>query len=96
VVKGFEKWKRDETCSEEMKKVMNEEEDENNDDKVVSKIGFKNKVKREENSWLLTTNYSTNHVNLLVIVTSHGSLGFTNSWFQEILQSIVHKIVLHI
>ena len=61
-----------------MKIMVDEEDDENNDDKVVLKIGFKNKVKREENSWLLTTKYSTNYANFLVIVTSHGSLAITN------------------
>ena len=50
----------------------------------------------KENSWLLTTNCSTNHVNLIVIVTSHGSLAITSPWFQETIQSMTHKIVHHI
>ena len=41
-----------------------------------------------------TTNYSTNHANLLVIVTSHGSLAITNPWLQETMQNMTHKIVL--
>jgi len=48
----------------------------------------------KENSWLLTTNCSTSHANLLVIVASHGSLVITNPWLQETIQSIAHKIVL--
>jgi len=78
--------------------VVNEEGDENVDKKIINwfEIDFKNKVKWEENSWLITTMYSTNHGNLLVIVDSHGSLAFTNLWLQETFQSIVHKIVLHI
>ena len=53
---------------------------------------FWNKIK--ENSWLLTTNCSTNHANLLVIVTSHRSLAITSPWLQEMIQSMAHKIVL--
>jgi len=79
-----------------MKIMVDEEDDENNDDKVVLKIGFKNKVKGEENLWLLTTMYSTNHANLSMIVASHGSLAVTNHWLQETFQSMAHKIVLHI
>ena len=48
----------------------------------------------KENSWLLTTNFSTNHANLLVIVASHGSLAITSPWLQETIQSMAHKIVL--
>ena len=48
----------------------------------------------KENSWLLTTNCSTNHANLLVIVASHGSLAITNPWLQETIQSMIHKIDL--
>ena len=51
---------------------------------------FQNKIK--ENSWLLTTNCSTNH-DLLVIVASHGSLAITNPWLQETIQSMAHKII---
>ena len=47
----------------------------------------------KENSWLLTTNCSTNHANLLVIVASHGSLAITNLWLQEMIQRMDHKIV---
>ena len=47
----------------------------------------------KENSWLLTTNCSTNHANLLVIVASHGSLAITSPWPQETIQSMAHKIV---
>ena len=50
----------------------------------------------KENSWLLTTNCSTNHANFLVIVASHGSLAITNPWLQETMQSMAHKIALHI
>ena len=46
------------------------------------------------NSWLLTTNCSTNHANLLVIVASHESLAITHPWLQETIQSMAHKIVL--
>jgi len=48
----------------------------------------------KENSWLLTTNYSTNHANLLVIVASYGSFAITNPWVQETIQSMSHKKVL--
>ena len=48
----------------------------------------------KENSWLLTTNCSTNYANLLVIVASYGSLAITNHWLQETIQSMAHKIVL--
>jgi len=41
-----------------------------------------------------TTNCSTNHANLLVIVVSHGSLAITNHWLQETIQSMAHKIIL--
>ena len=44
----------------------------------------------------LTTKYSTNYADLLVIVTSHGSLAITNHWLQEAIQSMAHKIVSHI
>ena len=44
--------------------------------------------------WLLTTNYSTNHANLSVIVASHESLAITNPWLQETIQSMALKIVL--
>ena len=47
----------------------------------------------KEDSWLLTTNCSTKHANLLVIVASHGSLAITSSWFQETIQSMAHKMV---
>ena len=60
------------------------------DKNVVLKI--ETKEKREENSWLLTTKYSTNHANLLVIFVSHGSLA--SLWLQETIQSMAHKIVL--
>jgi len=48
----------------------------------------------KENSWLLTTNCSANHANLLVIVASYGSLAITNPWVQEMKQSLAHNIVL--
>ena len=44
----------------------------------------KNKVKRKENPWLLTTNGSTNYANLLVIVASHVSLAITSLWFKSV------------
>ena len=47
----------------------------------------------KENSWLLTTNCSVNHANLLVIVASHGSLAITNPWLQETIQNMAHIIV---
>ena len=50
----------------------------------------------KEISWFLTTNYSTNHANLLVIVASHESLAITNPWLQETIQSMANKMVLHI
>jgi len=50
----------------------------------------------KENSWLLTTNCSTNHANLLVIVASHGNLAIIDPWLQETIQSMTHKIVLYI
>ena len=40
--------------------------------------------KKKNNSWLPTTNGSTNHANLLVIVASHVSLPFTSSWFKRV------------
>ena len=43
-----------------------------------------------------TTNCSTNHANLLVIVASHGSLVITNPWLQETIQSMANKMVHHI
>ena len=48
----------------------------------------------KENSWLLTTNGSTNHANLLVIVVSHRSLAIINPWLQETIQNMNHKKVL--
>ena len=48
----------------------------------------------KENSWLLTTNCTTNHANILVIVASHGPLAITNPWLQETIQSMAYKIVL--
>jgi len=39
---------------------------------------FLKQSKRKENQWLLTTNDSTNHANLLVIVASHVSLAITS------------------
>ena len=39
--------------------------------------------KNKENSWLLTTNGSTIHANLLVIVASHVSLVITSPWFKS-------------
>ena len=55
-----------------------------------------NKVKKKENSCLLTSKYLTNQANLLVIAASHGSLVITNPWLQETFQSMSHKMVLHI
>ena len=48
----------------------------------------------KENPWLLITNCSTNHANLLVIVALHGSLAITNPWLQETIHSMAHKKVL--
>jgi len=48
----------------------------------------------KENSWLLTTNWSTNHANLLVIIASHGSLAITSPWLHQTIQSMAHKKVL--
>ena len=48
------------------------------------------KTKWKEDSWQLTTNYSTNHANLLVIVASQGCLVITT------IQSMVHKMAPHI
>ena len=42
-----------------------------------------NQILMKENSWLLTTNCSINHANLLVIVASHESLAITSPWLQE-------------
>ena len=39
---------------------------------------FLKQSKKKKNSWLLTTNGSTNHANLLVIVVSHVSLVITS------------------
>ena len=50
---------------------------------VVFEIYLK-KVKRKENSWLLNTNGSSNHANLLVIVASHVSLAITSPWFKNV------------
>ena len=64
----------------EMKLEVNDERDENNDEKTIKRFWnqFNNKIKRGENSWLLTSKYSTNHAKLLVIVASHGFLVITN------------------
>ena len=40
----------------------------------------------KENLWLLTTNCSINHANLLVLVDSHESFTITNPWLQETIQ----------
>ena len=45
---------------------------------------FLKQSKKEKNSWLLTTNGSTNHANLLVMVASHVSLVITSSWFKSV------------
>ena len=50
---------------------------------VIFEIYLKQSKKRE-NSWLLTTNGSTNYANLLVIVASHVSLAITNPWFKSV------------
>ena len=55
-----------------------------------------NKIKWEEDSWQLTTNWSTNYANLLVIVASHESLAITSAWLQETIQSMAHMMVPHI
>jgi len=48
----------------------------------------------KENSWILTTNCSTNHANLLVIVALHGCLAITSPLLQKTIQSIAHKKLL--
>ena len=62
----------------------------------MMKKSFKNKIKREEDSWQLTAKCSTNHADLLVIVTSHGSLAITSPWLQEAIQNMAYKLVSHI
>ena len=57
---------------------------------------FENKIKKEEDLWQLTTKCSTKHTNLLLIVASYGSSTITNHWLQEIIQSMVHKMVPYI
>jgi len=47
----------------------------------------------KESSWLLTTNCSANHANLLVIIALHGSLAIISLSLQETIQSIAHKKV---
>jgi len=47
----------------------------------------------KEISWFLTTNYSTNMLTS-VIVVSHGSLAITSPWLQETIQSMTNKMVL--
>jgi len=59
-------------------------------------VSFENKIKRKEYSWQLTTKCSTNHANLLVIVSSHESLAITTPWLQEAIQSMTHKMFPHI
>jgi len=74
---------------------MNYEDGENNDRRVIKR--FRKlflKQSKKENSWILTTNCSTNHVNLLVIVVLHGSLAITSPWLQETIQSMTHRIIL--
>jgi len=44
----------------------------------------KTKWKKKENPWPLTTNGSTNHANLLVIVAPHVSLASTSPWFKSV------------
>ena len=51
---------------------------------VIFEYISKTKWKEKENPWLLTTNDSTNHANLLVIVASHVSLAITSPWFKSI------------
>ena len=38
----------------------------------------------KENPWLLTTNGSTNHANVLVIVATHVSLAITSPWIKSV------------
>jgi len=45
---------------------------------------FLKQSKRKENPWLLTTNGSTKHANLLMIVASHVSLAITSPWFKSV------------
>ena len=107
-MKWFKKWVWKQNRKEKMKLYGEEEENkgeqrrtENNDRKMIKrfwKLLLKQSKRRrktmKENSWQLTTNCSTNHANLLVIVVSHRFLAITNPWIQETIQSVAHKIVL--
>ena len=77
-------------------KSMMKHEEVGNIEKIVFVIFgiFLKQNKKERNSWLLTTNGSTNHANLLVIVILHVSLTITSSWFKR-FQSMTHAILSH-
>jgi len=72
-----------------IKKNKREEYGENKDRNIEEKVFvifefiFKTKYRMKENLWLLTTNGSTNYVNLLVIVATHVSLTITSPWFKS-------------
>ena len=51
---------------------------------VIFDTFLKQSKKEKENSWLLTTNGSTNYANLLVIVASYVSLAITSPWFKSV------------
>ena len=51
-----------------MKTRVNKEDGKNTDEKIKELLF---KTRQNKNSWLLTTNCSTNHANLLMIVASH-------------------------
>ena len=63
---------------------------------MVLENRFLKQNKKRRKFMPLTTNYSTNHSNILVIVASRGFLVIDNPWLQETFQSMTHKIILHI
>ena len=64
------------------KEVYGGNKDRNIEEKFLWFLYLFLKQNKNENSWLLTTNGSTNHANLLVIVASHVSLAITSPWLK--------------
>ena len=79
VLQYFKEWKENKIKNEKRSTVKHKEVGniEKNIFVVFDSIS-KIKWKRKKNSWVLTTNGSNNHANLLVIVASHVSLAITS------------------
>ena len=80
----FERMKRKE--NKEWKEKYGENKEVGNIEKNIFVILFAylEQSEKEKNPWLLTTNGSTNHANLLVIVASYVSLAITSPWFKSV------------